>query len=151
MLAEILSIAKRKGASVEEVVVPPEDALEGPEPEDIESPTTAITNVLAQEEQADGGYEEGRPSPTAGQKGEFPLDWSGNFECLGELVVDKETEPAEMLTVYETLKAAVKSDILYVNPGVKGTSIFCVVSGAAAFLSSLPKIPRVAGWVLTYR
>lgn len=91
------------------------------------------------------------PTEAVDPDADFPLDWSGNFECLGELVVDEKADAAEMMTVYQTLKSAVKSDILYVNPSPKGISIFCVVADAASFMAALPKMPRVAGWVLSYK
>ena len=142
MLAEILSIAKQREAPKVDRDV---------ERSDVESPTEAIKKAWAQSAEFDEEFADDPQPSSFGPDGDFPLDWSGNFECLGELVVDKKADATEMMTVYQTLKTAVKSDILYVNPGPKGISIFCVVADGASFMAALPKMPRVAGWVLSYK
>ena len=55
------------------------------------------------------------------------------------------------MTVYQPLKTTVKSDILYVNSSPKGISIFCFVADVASFMADLTKMPRIAGWVLSYK
>lgn len=76
------------------------------------------------------------------------LTGAATSSALASLFVDKKANAAEMMTVYQTLKTAVKSDFLYVNPRPKGISIFCVV---ASFMADFTKMPRVARLVLSYK
>lgn len=88
---------------------------------------------------------------------EFSLDWSGSFEaprefeCMGELVLDIAAEPSQMEQVCESLSQSVEGDILYALSGPEGISIFCAVTDTTSFIASVPRIPSVASWVLTYR
>ena len=78
MLAEILSIAKQREA-------PKVDR-------DVESPPEAIKQAWAQSAEFDEELAGDPQTSSFGPDGDFPLDWSGNFECLGELVVDKKAD-----------------------------------------------------------
>ena len=96
-------------------------------------------------------------APDDGQNGRrksdslYPEDWSDKFECMGELVVEKQAGPADIVRVYRTLNEDLKAEVFYVNPNQRGTSIVCGVLDAGSFLGSIPKMPKVASWALTHR
>ena len=138
MLQEMMSLARRKVNSDSSA---PSDEVE-------DSPTALMQNALAQ---ADESSQEDRQGEQQEPDTKFPLDWGGNFECLGELIVESLAKPTEVIQVYQALKEAMNTDILYVNPRGNGTSIFCGVGDSASFLTSLSSMPRVTSWVLTYR
>ena len=158
MFKEIFSAKSRKLA-VEELSDPEEATslaseatpMSRDEGVDVEMATVSITPP-----EADGEAEES-PGLTAPEKRRwnvetaFPVEWSGNFECLGELIIERLANPAEVIQVYRTLKDALDAEIFYVYPTQNGTSMVCGVRDASSFLSSLPAMPRVASWALTHR
>ena len=77
MLAEILSIAKQREAPTLDRAI---------ERSDVASPTEAIKKDWAQSAEFDEELADDLQASSFGPDGDFPLDWSGNFECLGELV-----------------------------------------------------------------
>ena len=81
----------------------------------------------------------------------FPVDWSRNAECLGEVVVESKASANQVLWVYKTLKEKLDAEIFYVAPHAQGTSIVCGVREATAFLHSLGQMRGVAAWALTHR
>jgi hypothetical protein len=81
----------------------------------------------------------------------YPDDWGSRFECMGELVVERKADPSDVVEVYNTLNETLDADILYVNPTLKGISIVCGIKDLGTFISSLPKMPRLASWALTHR
>lgn len=94
---------------------------------------------------------ENNPRGNASSEKSLPLDLLGNHECIGEIVVDGEAGPSELMQAHALLKEIVKGDILYVSQGKKGTSIFCAIADPPSFLLALQRLPKVTSWDLTYR
>ena len=72
-----------------------------------------------------------------------------NFQCLGEVAVESSLTPREVIRVYQALKDSPNTEVLYVHPNARGTTIVCGSYDVASFLTSLDKTPNIAAWVLS--
>jgi len=81
----------------------------------------------------------------------YPEGWETKFECVGELVLERQAEPSDVVEIYQTLSENLQAEIFYVNPSHRGTSILCGITDSALFLESISRMPRVTTWALTHR
>ena len=80
----------------------------------------------------------------------LPADSIGSYECLVEVVIKPLAQPERVLEVLKTLNDSLWADLVYVETTDGGTCIVSRVRESSSFLNSLPKMPSVSSWVLTY-
>ena len=148
MLREILAVTRNVKREAEPEAEAIEDLLDEPVHHGLDHLTANVEDSDFEDTEETIAVE---PEFRDGPDTDYELDWSGNADCLGELVVKQTAEPSDILSVYSELKKTVKTDILYIKPSLEGTSIFCAISDVLALLESLPRMPLVTRWNLSYR
>jgi len=97
------------------------------------------------------GDGEGPKNERPPEQSMYPEDWGTKFECVGELVLERQAEPSDVVEIYQTLSENLQAEIFYVNPSHRGTSILCGITDSALFLASISRMPKVTTWALTHR
>ena len=77
---------------------------------------------------------------------EFHSNSTRSFEYLGEVAIERSLDPSEVMSVYQTLNDSPDTEVLYVYPNARGTSIVCGLYDVASFLTSLTRSSKVAAW-----
>ena len=72
------------------------------------------------------------------------------YECLVEVVIKPLAQRERVLEVLKTLNDSLWADLVYVETTDGGTCIVSSVRESSSFLNSLPKMPSVYSWALTY-
>jgi hypothetical protein len=95
--------------------------------------------------------EESHAEPQSVETERFRVLSSGSFEWIGEVVVQPQADPAEVMRVYQTLKDTLPAEIFSIDTSQQGTTIVCGVQDPVSFLNLLSRMPRIAAWDITHQ